>query len=81
MNETSRCEERARGSPAAIARELAPAALRRIGALLDDGDTDARLLVQAAKLVLWATQLSDGGEEEERGGFELCFTGGADGDA
>ncbi len=78
MNNEIAGEDRARGSPAAIALEMAPLALKRIGDLLAREDTDARLLVQAARLALWATQLS---AETADGGLELAFTGGMDGEA
>lgn len=75
------CADRARGSPAALAWDLAPLALKRIGTLLEREDTDDRLLVQAAKLALWATQLGGDRDDPEDGRFEIRFTGGADGDA
>ena len=81
MNDTHPGQEGARGSPAAAARDLAPLALRRVGELLDGEETDGRLLIQAARLVLWAARLDDAGDDAESGGFELRFTGGADGDA
>ncbi len=62
----------------ALARKLAPGALRRVGELVDSPDTDGRLLIQAAKLILWAA-----GDMEDDGGdglFEIRLTGGADSD-
>ena len=71
-------EERARGSPAAVARDLAVPALERVGGLIADPGTDPRVLLQAAKLVLWAAGQE---EAEDAGGpLTLRFTGGVDGD-
>ena len=77
MEEIKETAERARGSPAAAARGLAMTALSRVGELLEREDTDPRLLVSAAKLVLWAAGQEDDGTE---GALELRFTGGADND-
>ncbi len=78
MNESMEKEERVRGSPAAAARGMAMAALRRVGELIENPETDPRVLLQAAKLVLAAA--GQDAAEQEDGGFELRFTGGADGD-
>ena len=70
--------EKARASPGAAAREMAMAAISRIGALIRDPDTDPRVLLQAAKLVLSVAEQDINAPDD--GGFELRFTGGADGD-
>ena len=54
-------------------------ALERVAALLDSPETDPRVLLQAAKLVLSVAGQEDA-EAQDGGGFELRFTGGADGD-
>ncbi len=74
MNDNNN-EDRTRGSPAATARALA---LERLGGLLRSGDTDPRVLIQAAKLALWAADQA--GDEASDDGFEIRFTGGEDGD-
>ena len=78
MDETMRTVDRQRASPAQAARQLSVTALSRVGELLGDPQTDARILLQAAKLVLWAA--GQGADEADSGGLELRFTGGADGD-
>ena len=70
-------DREARASPVS-AREMAEAALRRVGGLIESPDTDPRVLLQAAKLILSVAGQEDA--EAESGGFELRFTGGADGD-
>ena len=72
-------EERVRGSPAAAAREMAMAALSRVGEMLESPEMDPRVLLQAAKLVLAVAGQEDP-EAQDGSGFELRFTGGADGD-
>ena len=79
MNEELNKEERSRASPGAAAREMAMAALQRVGELIEDPGTDPRVLLQAAKLVLSAAGQEDP-EAPDGGGFELRFTGGSDGD-
>ena len=77
MNEETN-RENARASPGTAAREMAMAALSRVGALIDSPETDPRVLLQAAKLVLAVAGQEEA--ETDGGGFELRFTGGADGD-
>ena len=79
MNEETEREERVRGSPAAAAREMAMAALSRVGEMLESPETDPRVLLQAAKLVLAVAGQEDP-EAQDGSGFELRVTGGADGD-
>ena len=52
LESTEAMEERARGSPAV--KDLSQTALRRVGEILVDPATDARVVLQAAKLALWA---------------------------
>ena len=68
----------ARASPGAAAKEMAMEALSRVGALIASPETDPRVLLQAAKLVLSVAGQEDAGADA--GGFELRFTGGTDGD-
>ncbi|MBR0224373.1 MAG: hypothetical protein IJL93_08890 [Bacteroidales bacterium] len=75
MNEIN--EERSRGSPAAAAKEMAMAALARVGEMIESPETDPRVLLQAAKLVLAVAGQEDA---DDSGELELRFTGGADGD-
>ncbi len=75
LESTEAMEERARGSPAV--KDLSQTALRRVGEILVDPATDARVVLQAAKLALWAAGRED---TEADGPLELRFTGGADGD-
>ena len=78
MNEdTNKTDSRA--SPGLSARGMAMAALSRGGALIESPETDPRVLLQAAKLVLAVAGQEDA-EAQDGGGFELRFTGGADGD-
>ena len=78
MNEdTNKTDSRA--SPGAAARGMAMAALSRVEALIESPETDPRVLLQAAKLVLAVAGQEDA-EAQDGGGFELRFTGGADGD-
>ena len=77
MNEETEREEPVRGSPAAAAREMAMAALSRVGEMLESPETDPRVLLQAAKLVLAVAGQEDA---DDSGELELRFTGGADGD-
>ena len=51
-------------------------ALARVGALIESPETDPRVLLQAAKLVLAVAE--SGEDAADGGGFELRFTGGAD---
>ena len=76
MNEdTNKTDSRA--SPGLAARGMAMAALSRVGALIESPETDPRVLLQAAKLVLAVAGQEDA-ESQDGGGFELRFTGGAD---
>ena len=75
MNEdTNKTDSRA--SPGAAAREMAMTALARVGELIESPETDPRVLLQAAKLVLAVAE--SGEDAADGGGFELRFTGGAD---
>ncbi len=78
MNEETN-RENPRASPGAAAKGMAKTALMRVAALLDSPETDPRVLLQAAKLVLSVAGQEDA-EAQDGGGFELRFTGGADGD-
>ena len=78
MNEETN-RENARASPGLAARGMAMAALSRVEALIESPETDPRVLLQAAKLVLAVAGQEDA-ETQDGGGFELRFTGGADGD-
>ena len=60
-------------SAPALARLLAPGALSRVGAIALDGKTDPKVVLSAAKLILWASGLSEPPGDEEQG-FELRFT-------
>ena len=77
MNEDTNKTD-SRTSPGAAARGMAMAALSRVGALIESPETDPRVLLQAAKLVLAVAE--SGEDAADGGGFELRFTGGADGD-
>jgi len=63
----------------ALARRLAPDALSRVGELIADQATDGRLIIQAARLILWAAGSVEDDEEGD-GTFELRLTGGAGSD-
>ena len=78
MNEETN-RENARASPGAAAREMAMTALAKVGALIESPETDPRVLLQAAKLVLSVAGQEDA-EAPDDGGLELRFTGGSDGD-
>ena len=60
-------------SAPALARSLAPGALSRVGAIALDEKTDPKVVLTAAKLILWASGLSEppDGEEPE---IELGFS-------
>ena len=60
-------------SAPALARSLAPGALSRVGAIALDEKTDPKVVLSAAKLILWASGLSEPPGDEEQG-FELRFT-------
>ena len=79
MIEQMNNEAQSRASPGVAAREMAMTALGKVGALIENPETDPRVLLQAAKLVLSIAGQEDP-EMPDDGGFELKFTGGADGD-
>ena len=60
-------------SAPALARSLAPGALSRVGRIALDEKTDPKVVLTAAKLILWASGLSEppDGEEPE---IELGFS-------
>ena len=60
-------------SAPALARSLAPGALSRVGRIALDEKTDPKVVLTAAKLILWATGLSEPpGEGEQE--LELRFS-------
>ena len=60
-------------SAPALARSLAPGALSRVGEIALDERTDPRVVLTAAKLILWASSLTVPPDEEDPG-RELCFS-------